>query len=87
MEKKFEELLQELNTIVSELESGELSLEESIEKYQKGMELSKLCKDKLLQAKEVVVKKMNENNEDYSILNIVFWNIILIVNKKKEKYD
>lgn len=64
MEKKFEELLQELNEIVSELESGQLSLEESIEKYQKGMELSKLCKDKLLQAKEVVVKKMNENNGD-----------------------
>lgn len=63
MEKKFEDLLQELNKIVSELESGDLSLEDSIEKYQKGMELCKVCKEKLLQAKEVVVQKMNENNE------------------------
>lgn len=63
MEKKFEDLLQELNKIVSELEGGDLSLEDSIEKYQKGMELCKVCKEKLLQAKEVVVQKMNENNE------------------------
>lgn len=62
-EKKFEELLQELNEIVSELESGSLSLEQSIEKYQLGIELSKLCKDKLLKAKEVVLKKMDEVNE------------------------
>lgn len=63
MEKKFEDLLQELNKIVNELESGDLSLEDSIEKYQKGMELCKVCKEKLLQAKEVVVQKMNESNE------------------------
>lgn len=64
MERKFEELLHELNSIVNELENGDLSLEESIEKYQKGMELSKLCKDKLMQAKEIVIKKMNENSEN-----------------------
>ena len=60
---KFEELLNELNIIVKELESGSLSLEESIEKYKRGMELSNLCKTKLMEAKEVVVTKMNENNE------------------------
>ncbi len=60
---KFEELLSELNKIVAELESGTLSLEESIEKYKRGMELSNLCKNKLIEAKEVVVNKMNENAE------------------------
>lgn len=60
--EKFEDLLKELNEIVQALESGELSLEESIEKYKKGMELSALCKKKLLEAKEVVVKKMNEDS-------------------------
>lgn len=64
MEKKFEDLLKELNDIVKELESGELSLEDSIEKYQKGMELSKLCKEKLVQAREVIVKKMDENSNE-----------------------
>ncbi|MFA5542847.1 MAG: exodeoxyribonuclease VII small subunit [Bacilli bacterium] len=60
---KFEDLLNELKVIVSELESGTLSLEESIEKYQRGMELSSLCKNKLLEAKEIVVNKMNDNSD------------------------
>ena len=37
--KKFEELLKELNQIVEALEKGDLSLEESVEKYQQGLEL------------------------------------------------
>ena len=60
---KFEELLKELQEIVQTLESGQLSLEESIEKYQRGMELSILCKRKLEDAKEIVVKKMNEEGQ------------------------
>lgn len=59
--KKFEELLTELENIVKELEGGSLSLEDSIEKYKKGMELSNLCKRLLEQAKEVVVKQMDES--------------------------
>ncbi len=62
-EKNFEQLLAELNEIVSQLESGTLSLEESVEKYQKGMQLSVECKKRLDAAKEVVVKKMTENGE------------------------
>ncbi|HHU56397.1 MAG TPA: exodeoxyribonuclease VII small subunit [Acholeplasmataceae bacterium] len=60
---KFEDLLEELSNIVKELESGTLSLEDSIEKYQRGMELSKICKEKLQAAKEVIVKKMDEVKE------------------------
>lgn len=56
----FEELLKELDEIVKELESGKLTLDESIKKYQRGLELSKLCRDKLMSAKEVVVQKMSE---------------------------
>lgn len=58
--EKFEELLKELTDIVSDLEKGDLSLDESIKKYQRGIELSNLCKEKLLKAKEVVVKKIEE---------------------------
>ncbi|HNZ74352.1 MAG TPA: exodeoxyribonuclease VII small subunit [Bacilli bacterium] len=60
MAVKFEELLKELEKIVLELEKGDLSLEESLKKYQRGIELSKLCKEKLEEAKEVVVKNMGE---------------------------
>lgn len=58
--EKFEDLLKELTEIVNELEKGDLSLDESIKKYQRGIELSNLCKDKLLKAKEIVVKKIDE---------------------------
>ncbi len=60
---KFEELLNELKIIVAELESGTLSLEESIQKYKRGIELSNLCKTKLLEAKEVVVNKIGDNSD------------------------
>lgn len=59
----FEQLLQQLQEIVSSLESGKLSLEESVQKYQEGMALSLECKKRLDQAKEVVVKKVDETGE------------------------
>ncbi len=62
-EKKFEELLQELNSIVEALEKGELSLEESVEKYQQGLLISAECKNRLEAARAVVVKKMTPNGE------------------------
>ena len=56
--EKFEDLLKELTEIVNELEKGDLSLDESIKKYQRGIELSNLCKERLLKAKEIVVKTL-----------------------------
>lgn len=58
--KTFEQLLNELQEIVESLESGKLSLEDSVQKYQEGMQLSLECKKRLEQAKEVVVKKIEE---------------------------
>jgi len=57
---KFEELLKQLDDVVKSLESGDLSLDESIKQYQKGIELSNKCRQKLEIAKEVVVKKMDD---------------------------
>lgn len=58
--EKFEDYLKELNEIIKELESGKLSLEESIKKYQRGLELANFCKEKLEEAKELLVKKSEE---------------------------
>ena len=58
--KTFEQLLQELQAIVTSLESGKLSLEESVKAYQEGMALSLECKKRLDQAKEVIVTKVTE---------------------------
>ncbi len=53
---KFEQLLQELESIVNELENGELTLDESIKKYQRGIELSNECKKMLEEAKTILTK-------------------------------
>ena len=44
---KFEESIKELDVIVDKLESGKLSLDESVELYSKGMNLCLECADKL----------------------------------------
>ena len=43
--KNFEQLLNELAKIVKDLESGNLSLEESVNKYKEGISLSIECKN------------------------------------------
>ncbi|MBR7007955.1 MAG: exodeoxyribonuclease VII small subunit [Ruminococcus sp.] len=59
----FEKDLARLNEIVKQLESSELTLEESLDLYKEGVDLSVNCKKTLEQAKLTVIK-MNEGNED-----------------------
>ncbi len=56
---KFEEAVLKLNKIVEKLESGELSLEDSIKLYQEGIELSISCKKEIDNAK-VKITQYNE---------------------------
>ncbi len=53
---KFEDALKELEEQVKLLESGELSLEESLDVFKHGIELSKLCMGKLETVKQEVEK-------------------------------
>jgi exodeoxyribonuclease VII small subunit len=53
-EMKFEEALKRLEKIVDELESGDLSLDDALEKYEEGVKLSRLCEKKLEAAKKKV---------------------------------
>ncbi len=57
--KTFEQMMEELTLIVDELEKGNLSLDDAVKKYQKGIELSVELKKQLEKAKEVIVTKMN----------------------------
>jgi len=62
--KKFEDAISELENIVGKLENGELSLEESIEYFQKGIELSKYCSKKLDEVeKKISILTENEQGE------------------------
>ena len=51
-EKTFEESLVELESIVKELEGGNVDLDKAIEKYSEAMKLAKTCSDKLNNATE-----------------------------------
>ena len=44
-EVKFEEKMKKLETIANELEKGDLSLEESVSKFEEGMKISKECNE------------------------------------------
>jgi exodeoxyribonuclease VII small subunit len=52
--KNFEESLKELESIVGQLESGELSLEKSLEQFEVGTKLYKSCKDQLSVAEKKI---------------------------------
>ncbi len=58
MEKSFEELMSELEQITKELESNSCTLSELIEKHQRGTELCNICNNKLKEAQEILVKKI-----------------------------
>lgn len=56
--KNFEDMMKELETIVNKLDNDSISLEESMDLYQKGMTLSKSCEKTLKDAEEKVAKLM-----------------------------
>ena len=45
--KKFEDAVEDLEKVVERLESGELSLEESLAAFEDGVKLVKFCNEKL----------------------------------------
>lgn len=62
-EKKFEEKLSELESIVKELEEGNVDLDNAINKYTEAMKIAKECSEKLDNATKAVNKILNENKE------------------------
>lgn len=67
---KFEEAIQLLEEAVRELESGALSLDESIEKYEKAIEYVKICNQKLEDAEQRV--RLLAEGKDGSISDYPF---------------
>jgi exodeoxyribonuclease VII small subunit len=63
MEMNFEEALLELEGIVEKLETGQLSLDESLLLFEKGIKLVKEC-DKKLKRADLKVGKLIEENGD-----------------------
>ena len=63
-EKKFEEAFHELEALVEKLESGDLSLDESLDFYEKGMALAKWCADKLNAAELRLEQLANDTQKE-----------------------
>jgi len=51
----FEAALKELETLVQQLERGELSLEQSLERFERGVQLTRRCQQALQQAEQRVL--------------------------------
>ncbi|MFT6103069.1 MAG: exodeoxyribonuclease VII small subunit [Granulosicoccus sp.] len=50
----FEDSIGELETLVTALENGELSLEESLDTFEKGIRLTKACQQQLTKAEQKI---------------------------------
>ncbi|MBO5375291.1 MAG: exodeoxyribonuclease VII small subunit [Bacilli bacterium] len=68
-ELSFEESLKNLETIVKDLETGNVALDDAINKFTEAMNLAKNCNEKLTNAEENINKILKENGklEDFSI--------------------
>jgi len=60
-EVKFEDKIKELESIINELESGEIDLDSSIEKYTKAMKLVSECDSRLKTIEDQINKIIKED--------------------------
>ncbi|UOY93945.1 exodeoxyribonuclease VII small subunit [Ectobacillus sp. JY-23] len=59
----FEEAIAALEQIVLKLEQGDVPLEEAITYFKEGMELSKLCDDKLKHVEQQMTTILSEDGQ------------------------
>ena len=57
----FEESMKKLETIVTELENGNLNLDESVKKFEEGMKMAKQCNN-ILEKTEKMITILLEND-------------------------
>lgn len=60
MSKSFEENIEDLEKIVTELEKGDLNLDDSVSKFEEGIKLSKECNKILEDAEKKITILLNE---------------------------
>jgi exodeoxyribonuclease VII small subunit len=59
----FEKALEELESLVEQLESGDLSLDQSLKQFKRGVELTRHCQAVLEQAQQTVEQLMDPTDE------------------------
>ncbi len=59
----FEQSLEQLEKLVEQMEAGDLSLEESLTTFEKGIKLTRECVQALAQAEQKIKLLLEENGE------------------------
>ena len=62
-ENNFEKSMESLENIVTELEKGELNLDESVKKFEEGMKIAKQCNSILENAEKKITILLEKNGE------------------------
>ncbi len=62
--KSFEDIMKSLESIANELESGKLNLDESVEKFEEGIKLSKKCNEILDKAEKKISMLVSGNENE-----------------------
>lgn len=62
-EESFENKMQELEQIVTELEKGELNLDDSVKKFELGMKISKECNKMLEDTEKKITILLNDDGK------------------------
>ena len=70
MEKTFETSLSELEKIVGKLEDGDLPLEDSLVLFEKGIKLSRECRERLVNAERRIEILMKDSDGNLSAQEI-----------------
>jgi len=63
----FEKALEELETLVEQLESGNLSLDQSLKQFKRGVELTRHCQGVLDEAQQTVQKLIDPDDESSAV--------------------
>ncbi len=66
MKNSFEDKIEELEKIVSEIEKGDLNLDDTVKKFEEGINISKECNKILEEAEKKITKlvKKDDNIEE-----------------------
>jgi exodeoxyribonuclease VII small subunit len=63
----FEKSLEELERLVEQLESGDLSLDESLKQFRRGVELTRHCQGVLEKAQQTVEQLLDPADESSAV--------------------
>ena len=63
----FEQALTELESLVEKLESGDLSLDQSLQHFKRGVELTRHCQTVLDEAQQTVERLTNPDDESSAV--------------------